>query len=103
MRLRSTQFVFLMLVLCSVQIRQEYALQLMADAIAGHSQTPAHERKTAAKVTELTHALTALAIPAHPSLSLAPQSIAAERTPWTMPHPASASAAISSYTGLLRA
>ena len=99
MRLRSTQFVFLMLVLCSVQIRQEYALQLMADVIAGHCEAPAQERKTATQVAKPTHAPLA----ARPSLSLAPQSIAAERTAWTMPHPASASAAISSHTGLLRA
>jgi hypothetical protein len=103
MRLRSTQFVFLMLVLCSVQIRQEYALQLMADAFAGHSHAPAQERKAAAKAAELTRVLTALALPAHPTLSLAPQSIAAERTPWTMSHPASASTAVASHTSLIRA
>ena len=103
MRLRSTQFVFLMLVLCSVQIRQEYALQLMADAIAGRCEAPAHERKASAKVAELSHALTALAIPAHPSQSLAPRSIAAERIAWTMPHPASASTAVASHTSLIRA
>ena len=102
MRLRSSQFVFLMLLLCSVQIRQEYALQLITDAISGHSDASAPQREVIRNPGRAFLPSAASASDRQASLSLSPQAIAAERTAWTMPHPASASAAVSRYTGLLR-
>ena len=102
MRLRSSQFVFLMLLLCSVQIRQEYALQLITDAISGHSDAPAPQREVIRNPGQAFLPSASVVSDRQGSLGLPPQAIAAESVNWAMPHPAFASAAVSSYTGLLR-
>jgi hypothetical protein len=102
MRLRSSQFVFLMLLVCSVQIRQEYALQLITDAISGRTASPSQTGEVAARSAKPSHSL-ASQPREHIAVRLAPAARAAHRTAWTMPHPASASSAVASFTGFLRA
>ena len=103
MRLRSSQFVFLMLLVCSVQIRQEYALQLMADAIAGRTNAASQQRETPSKAVKASgHSALPEGDPQE-ALRLAPAAQAAHRVSWTMRRPASDSTAVVSFTGLLRA
>jgi len=103
MRLRSSQFVFLMLLVCSVQIRQEYALQLMADAISGRTSTASQQRETPSKAVEASsHSALPQGNPQE-ALRLAPAARSAHRVIWTMRRPASDSTAVVSFTGLLRA
>jgi len=102
MRLRSSHLVLLMLLVCSVQIRQEYAVQLIADAIAGRTTTASQAREVAAKSAKPTHSLTSLQRD-KASATLPPAARAAYRATWTMTYPASASTAVASFTGLLRA
>lgn len=102
MRLRSSHLVFLMLLVCSVQIRQEYALQLITDAISGRTSAPSQTREVAAKSIKPAHPLTSQPRD-HASATLPPAARAAHRAAWTMPYPASASTAVASFTGLLRA
>lgn len=97
MRLRSSQFVFLLLLACSVQLGETPGLRLMARS----SLTLAEFHEIAA-ANNAPHQ--ALPVDRHAKvISLDPQAVALERTPWRMPHPASASTAIVSFTGLLRA
>jgi hypothetical protein len=97
MRLHSSQFVFLLLLACSLQVREDRALRMMATqtraavqlgeaalANAGVSQRRAGER------VAITTGLDA-------------RELSTERTVWTMPHPAAASASVNSFTGMLRA
>ncbi len=102
MRLRSSHIVLLMLLACSVQIRQVYAVQLIADAISGRSVTASQSREVAAKSAKQYHPL---ASRQHDktSAALTQAARAAHRAIWTMPYPASASTAVASFTGLLRA
>lgn len=102
MRLRSSHLVFLMLLVCSVQIRQEYALQLLTDAISGRTSTPSHTREVAAKSAKPSLARTSQRRD-QLSATLPPAARAAHRATWTMIHPAAASTAVASFTGLLRA
>ena len=102
MRLRSSHLVLLMLLVCSVQIRQEYAVQLLADAISGRTATSSQVREVAAKSAKQTHSLTSQQRD-KASATLSPAALAAHRAIWTMRYPASASTAVASFTGLLRA
>lgn len=102
MRLRSSHFVLLMLLVCSVQIRQEYAVQLIADAISGRTAVASQERQVAAKSAKHTHPFASQRRDTA-SAALSPAARAAHRVTWTMPYPASASTAVASFTGLHRA
>ena len=99
MRLRSSRFVFLLLLACTVQVGEACALRLITaqslqDAsvlrVALPSQTPGP--RIDADVSR----------PAR-RFRLDSRSIFVERVPWSMAQPAMASAATLSYTGLLRA
>ena len=91
-----------MLLVCSVQIRQEYAVQLIADAIAGRTATASQVREVAAKSAKQSHPLVSQQRD-RTSAALTAAARAAYRATWTMPYPASASTAVASFTGLLRA
>jgi hypothetical protein len=100
MRLRSSQFVFLLLLACSVQIREEHALRLVSSAISGPALSAAHLREVAAHrgpalALTIDRALQPFALPA--------AQVAVVSAARPMPQPAAASAAIASHTGLLRA
>jgi hypothetical protein len=100
MRRRSSHLVFLVMLACSVRLSEDFTLQL------AHGQV--YRRATAAP---LRHGITAL--PVHQAVvadshlamptQLDPSGWTAHRTVWTMPRPASAAAAVSYHTGLLRA
>ena len=102
MRLRSSRFVFLLLLVCSVQGREEYALRLVADAVSGHTchqqgrrdlDRPIAPRICPASLEPHSRAL-------HTRLDAA--SLTAHTTPWSMRRPALEAAAVSSFTGFVR-
>ena len=97
MRLRSSQFVMLLLLACSVQVGEAYAFRLMAGHVL-HAAAPALNTRTVSAPKSIP-----VVDQSRITLSLSPEARTAERTPWSMPHPASASAAVASFTGLLRA
>jgi len=102
MRLRSSQFVFLLLLVCSVQTREEYALHLVTDAAAIRSRSLQQQRQTdSAGERHRSPTSSDLELPA-PQTRLDPSSLAATTTPWSMRRPALQSAAVSSFTGFLR-
>ena len=99
MRVRSSQFVFLLLLACSVQLREDRALRLMAAQTLNASQL----REVSVAASRQAEALPLAATQTVRKLSLDAHSAAAEQTPWMMPQPALASTAVHSFTGLLRA
>ncbi len=102
MRLRSSQFVFLLLLVCSVQIREEYASNLMADAIAGRATLTAQHREAVAANADTSHQWNLhLARPAQVA-RLSPAAVAARRIVWSMARPALATTATISHTSFLR-
>ncbi len=102
MRLRSSQFVFLLLIACSVQIREEQASRWVEQAISGDSGRAftLHEASSQAGRSRAS-----AGDPARPPslLGLLPAALAAQRAPWTMRRPASDSTSVAVHTGLLRA
>jgi hypothetical protein len=103
MRRRSSHLVFLVVLLCSVQLSEDFTLQIADGQI--------HRRSSAAP---LRHSIAAL--PAHQVVvqagtdshlvmptQLDPSGWTTHRTVWTMPRPASAAASVNHHTGLLRA
>jgi hypothetical protein len=103
MRRRSSHLVFLVLLACSVQLRDDFTLQL-ANGHAYRRSSSASQRHGAAalpanQVVAHTGNASHLAIPTR----LDPAGWTAHRTVWTMPRPAHAAAAINHHTGLLRA
>ena len=102
MRLRSSQFVFLLLIACSVQIRQEHALRWVEQAISGGSTRTFVPRESAADATRCKSSAEQSVYRLAP-LDLLPAALAARREPWTMRHPASDSASVATCTGLFRA
>ena len=102
MRSRSSHLVFLVMLACSVQLSEDFTLQLASGQV--------YRRATAAPQR---HGIAAL--PAHQAVAqsgdthlamptrLDPSGWTAHRTAWTMPRPASAAAAVSYHTGLLHA
>ena len=101
MRLRSSQLVFLMLLVCSARVGEECAAQLTA-TVAGPVRIAAATRDTAPAHSDAVHSLSSPDIPA-PSNALDPAARAAHLVVWIMPSPSSASAAIVSHTSLARA
>ena len=99
MRLRSTQFVFLLLLLCSVQLGEDYTRLLSAEAPALLSATTSS--------SEGTRATLRTAAPAYPRTPSAAQNPVASystqhRRP-AMTSPAASAAAVQNHTSLLRA
>lgn len=100
MRLRSSQIVFLLLIACSVQIREERALRWVEHAVSGNSVCSFALRETASQAAQPeSPAGAGLLVP----LGLAPADLSAQREPWTMRHPASDSTSVVACTGLFRA
>ena len=101
MRLRSSQFVFLLLITCSVQPREEYALRWVEQAVFG---VAAHAVTSREAYVQAGQPYTGGAPPTlrHASFDLLPAALAARRIPLAMPRPAAESAAVAVHTGLLR-
>jgi hypothetical protein len=102
MRLRSSHFVFVVVLLCSVQLKDNFTLQLVNGEISRRSNGASQRHSiTALPVSEaVTHVSTG-----HLVVSASPDSAGwtAYRAAWTMPLPAHAAAAVSNHTSLLRA
>ncbi len=100
MRLRSSQFVLLLLIACSVQIREECALRWVEQTVFGGSVRALVSREVK---TQAGH-FDSLSKPRHrlASFDLPPAAVAAQRVPWVMRRPASDFTAVAIYTGLLR-
>lgn len=97
MRLRSSHFVFVLLLLCSVQIRDERTLLLLA----GHPATRAGastQRAEAAAAHQTAHHRATARLAAPVVLDTPSRA-----NPRPMPHPALQAAAIAVHTSLLRA
>jgi hypothetical protein len=103
MRLRSSQFVFLLLLVCSVQIREEYASNLLADAISGHATLSAQHRESAAAGAEPGDRLKLHLVRSAQTIRLSASGVAARRVAWSMTRPALATTATVSHTSFLRA
>jgi hypothetical protein len=103
MRLRSSHFVFVVVLLCSVQIRDNFTLQLVNGEVSRRSNGASQRHGIAALPTSEagphTGSTSHLAVPTR----LDPAGWTAYRVAWAMPLPASAAAAVSNHTSLLRA
>jgi hypothetical protein len=103
MRRRSSHIVFVMLLLCSVQLRDNFTLQLANGESVRRSSGTSQRRGIAAlptsEVVAHTGSSTRLIVPTR----LDSAGWTAHRTVWTMRRPASAAAAVSNHTSLLRA
>jgi hypothetical protein len=103
MRLRSSQFVFLMLLICSVQVREECAWHLRDGAVSSRSASALQQRDAAASSARQLNRLHLELERLMPSTSLSAEAMELRRTVWTMRNPAQDSAAIASHTSFLRA
>ena len=101
MRLRSSQFVFLLLIACSVQIREEHALRWVEQAVFGGTVRAVTPREASTQAGRPgSHA--DQPVLRHAPLDLLPAALATERTPWAMSWPAGDSVSVTVHTGLLR-
>lgn len=103
MRLRYSQFVFLLLLVCSVQNPQDYAQSPMAGPAFDRSSLESQHSETDPSVVRRSRSASMPARVSAPETSLDPASRRAHSTPWEMRRPAQASAAVASFTGFLRA
>ncbi len=103
MRLRSSQFVFLLLLVCSVRLGEEYATQFLAGAMYGLSSGVSATREAGATSAEIRTLVQPRPAPPAETLRLNSAARAAHRFAWTVRRPARESAAVASFTGLLRA
>jgi len=103
MRLRSSHLVFMVLLLCSVQLRDDFTLQLVNEGIS-RRPNGASQRKNAA-ATPVQQIVPHAGNTSHLILATRLDSAkwTAHRAVWTMRRPASAATAISHHTSLLRA
>ena len=103
MRLRSSHLVFMVLLLCSVQLRDDFTLQLVNEGIS-RRPNGASQRNGAA-TAPVRHIVTHTGSTSHLVLPIRLDSArwTAHRTVWTMRRPASAATAVSHHTSLLRA
>jgi hypothetical protein len=103
MRLRSSHFVFVVVLLCSVQVRDTFSLQLVNGEVSrrtnGASQRHGITALPATEAGPHGDSITRLAVPTR----LNPAGWTAYRVAWTMRRPAHAAAAVSNHTSLLRA
>ncbi len=103
MRLRYSQFVFLLLLVCSVQNPQDYAQSPTAGPAFGRTSLESQHSETDPSVARRSRSRSLPARLSAPETSLDPASRRVHSTPWEMRRPALASAAIASFTGYLRA
>jgi hypothetical protein len=103
MRLRSSQLVFLLLLACSAQVREEHVLRGTVDSISGRTLAAAQPREIASPAIKQHRRLSLLLAQAETPLRLDSASRAFHRTPRAMRRPALDSASIASHTSLLRA
>ncbi len=103
MRLRSSHFVFGLLLLCSVQFQQECTLHLLAGTIS-HWTTATRQHPVVSRASaknpirrESSHGIVLEA------MCLDSASAAAHRAPWPMARPALSATMVGVHTGLLRA
>jgi hypothetical protein len=103
MRRRSSHLVFLVLLACSIQLRDDFTLQLVNGEVIRRSSSASQRHGIAAlpssEVTAHTGITDRLTMPTR----LDSAGWTAHRTVWTMRRPASAAAAVSNHTSLLRA
>jgi hypothetical protein len=103
MRRRSSHLVFVVLLLCSVQLRDNFTLQLVNGEVVrrsnGASQRHGGTAIPTGEVVTHTGSAALLVMPTR----LDSAGWTAHRTVWSMRLPASAAAAVSNHTGLLRA
>ena len=102
MRRRSSHLVFLVMLLCSVQVSENFALQL-ADSAVTRRAIGASQRRVAALAARPIVAREAIASRLSETTSLNPAARTAHRTVWIMRRPARAAAAVNNHTSLLRA
>ncbi|SNT01029.1 hypothetical protein SAMN05421770_103446 [Granulicella rosea] len=103
MRLRSSQFVFLVVLLCSVQFGGDCTLHLLADAVCDRTWIAASRGETQSASITQDNRQTLGAHAARQPEELTAESLSVHRSVWTMRSPASDAAAIAHRTGLLRA
>ncbi len=101
MRLRSSQFVVLLLIACSVQIREERALRWMEQAVSRSSVLALVPRSVTAIAGNAALSAGRTAFFRTP-LQLVSAALAARREPWDMRPPASDSTSVAAHTSLLR-
>jgi hypothetical protein len=103
MRLRPSHFVFVVVLLCSVQVRENLTFQIVKGEVSRRSNSASQRHGiTALPASEAGphgDSTSHLIVPTR--LNSAGQT--AHRIAWTMRRPASAAAAISNHTSLLRA
>ncbi|CAN5479807.1 hypothetical protein BH10ACI4_BH10ACI4_17670 [soil metagenome] len=103
MRLRSTHLVFMVLLLCSVQLRDDFTLQLVNDGIArrpnGASQRNGGTALPVREIVTRDGSTSHIIVPTR----LDSAGWTAHRTVWTMRRPARAAASVSNHTSMLRA
>jgi len=102
MRHRSSQFVFMLLLICSLQVGDGYAMNLAASAVFGYAGSGSQYEDARNIRTNVTPQ-PELTLRNAESLSLDAASRAAHRTPWPMAQPALQATATASNTALLRA
>ncbi len=102
MRLRSTQFVFLLLLACSVQMQGVCAAQLLAEAVGVRTAAQNTRRETAPAIAPAYRSTPRLERPVA-SNGLNAAATAAHRVAWGVRGPARESSAVISFTGFLRA
>ncbi len=103
MRLRSPHFVFLLLLVCSVQNRESLALHLMAGAVSEPASNPQQQLEIKSAAAERNRPASPHTNPGKPVQQLDPASAVAHKAAWPMRRPALASTSVSSFTSLLRA
>jgi hypothetical protein len=102
MRLRSSQFVFLMLLICSVQVREDYAWHLREGVASSRSAIVSQQRDAVAKCASKLNRLCLELERLTPSMRLSASAFRLHRTAWTMTSPELVSSEIANHTGLLR-
>ena len=103
MRLRSSQFAFLLLLVCTVQIRADYASELIARAgYAGVLAVSTTQAEASALRSRVSPAERVRPAPGADRRLDAAERFS-QRVVWSVRQPARASAAIYSFTGFLRA
>jgi hypothetical protein len=103
MRLRSSHFVFVVVLLCSVQLKDDFTLQLVNGEISRRSNGASQRRGITAlpagEAVALGGSTGHIAVPTR----LDSAGWTAYRVVWTMRRPAHAATAVSNHTSLLRA
>lgn len=102
MRRHSSHLVFFVMLLCSVQVSEGFALQL-ADGAITRRAIGASQRRVAALAVRPIVAREGSASHVAVTTSLNPAARTAHRTVWIMRRPARAAAAVNNHTSLLRA